>query len=38
MVGEKRNRVVALDGKAGFVEVEQAFGLSKQRGDKGQNQ
>ena len=32
MVGEERDRIVALDGDAGFVEVEQSLGLGQQWG------
>ena len=32
MVGEERDRIVALDGDTGFVEVEKGLGLGKQWG------
>jgi hypothetical protein len=32
MVGEERDRIVALDGDAGFVEVKEGLGLGQQWG------
>jgi hypothetical protein len=38
MVGEERDRIVALDSNAGFVEVKEGLGLSQQWGGEGYRQ